>query len=849
MAHADRPGNPGSKTDVDFGTGNTISGTIGDIAGRDIHKETYVYTRSAIEPPAGSTLLQSEVLFAELLLDFYSPHADYFVLPQLVVEREESDLEIPPGFREGFSPEFSPLLRSGPKLAQKVEQRSEMMDYELMLGRQRIYLCAPLGYGKTTVLRMVALEAARRFLEAATAGKAEPNDLSCLRGTQGLRLPVYVNLGLYRQPIPILEFVKRNAWRSTDTTEDDLFPGWKGSIVHDFLDSYLATGSLIVLLDSLDEIGASMLPSVRAELEKMLNGYPGNHFILAGRRSSTAQELRLPQALIEEWNSDQIALCFQRRLGRIDGTTVLNLIRSQNPILFKWLKTPYVSYATALYYGKHRRIPSGIGEVVDKLVASSIQRDTMRGTLSEEKAAELERFLTELAFSSVESSINAGSNSGFVEHTTNSAVTEALVRKSIEMGFIKSSSEGQELHFCNQLVQQYFVGKGLHDIYRNSPDRLSELLTTQLTADSVKQHTRGNLGQKPKNEHEIAWDRPLPPLELSKWYDGLSMLLPILPEPQQIHLLNLIAAATPITVGELLVQLRLDLPADLLDSIRQHLQRIGQGADFPLRARVAALNLLGSIGDPRIITENVKSIPAGMAILGAKSVTRYTHVDSFVLDTYPVTNTQYRQFVAADGYRKRQFWTKAGWQWLRQCGRTEPLYWRDARYSMPNQPVVGVSWYESHAYAEWAGKRLPTEAEWERAATWDSIEQRFRSFPGSDVLFDGIGNLLISEYEYQCCTTPVGAFPLGVSPDGVADLVGNVWEWLSTEYRAYPYDAEDGRESLEGRKRRCLRGGSWGIDQVPGAIGATRHEAHPETSSPFIGFRCARTICLPEPSP
>ncbi len=186
----------------------------------------------------------------------------------------------------------------------------------------------------------------------------------------------------------------------------------------------------------------------------------------------------------------------------------------------------------------------------------------------------------------------------------------------------------------------------------------------------------------------------------------------------------------------------------------------------------------------------------------------------YYIDRYPVTNAQYRAFIDAGGYRERQHWTEVGWNW--KGSRTEPQYWQDANFNGDSQPVVGVSWYEAAAYAKWAGKVLPSEAEWEKAAGWDPVAKRQRRYPWGDQWQRGCCN---TKEEGKGATTPVSAYsPQGDSAYGVAGLAGNVNEWCSTcwdneqdQPYGYPYKAEDGRESLEqaGKEYRCFRSGSW----------------------------------------
>jgi formylglycine-generating enzyme required for sulfatase activity len=219
------------------------------------------------------------------------------------------------------------------------------------------------------------------------------------------------------------------------------------------------------------------------------------------------------------------------------------------------------------------------------------------------------------------------------------------------------------------------------------------------------------------------------------------------------------------------------------------------------------------------------------------------YVSAFYIDRYEVTNAQFQRFIEAGGYRKQGYWSDEGWVWLGRVNATGPRYWGGGRENCgpryPRYPVMGVSWYEAEAYARWAGKRLPTEAEWEKAARgtdgrkypWGNEEPTCEraNFGGSW----GCG--------WQ--TKPVGSCAAGRSPYGVEDLAGNVREWVADWYGENYYDsssASDPRGPMTGSDR-VLRGGAWG-DGADSLRSAYRYGSPSHRVSPSIGFRCARTL-------
>ncbi|MCP4544663.1 MAG: SUMF1/EgtB/PvdO family nonheme iron enzyme [Chloroflexi bacterium] len=200
---------------------------------------------------------------------------------------------------------------------------------------------------------------------------------------------------------------------------------------------------------------------------------------------------------------------------------------------------------------------------------------------------------------------------------------------------------------------------------------------------------------------------------------------------------------------------------------------------------------------------------------------------------YPVTNQQFGAFIAGGGYQTRVYWTEAGWQWKKD--RAQPGYWDNKKYNGPQQPVVGVSWYEAAAYCRWLDEktglevRLPSEAEWEKAARgtdgriypWGNKFDKTKCNMGES----GVGT-----------TTPVGTYsPRGDSPYGCADMVGNVWEWCATKWEGN-YINYKGDGDAEGTAPRVVRGGAF-HDYVSYVRCAYRFRDYSHLGYSSLGFR------------
>lgn len=230
-------------------------------------------------------------------------------------------------------------------------------------------------------------------------------------------------------------------------------------------------------------------------------------------------------------------------------------------------------------------------------------------------------------------------------------------------------------------------------------------------------------------------------------------------------------------------------------------------------------------------------------------------VGAFRLDAAPVTNAEYAAFVDAGGYRERAHWSDAGWEHIGAEGWTGPMTWervdgrwyrtsfgtREALADVADQPVVHVSFHEAAAYAAWAGRRLPTEVEWEYAARVDPATGRTRRFPwGDDDPTPAHANLDGRHLQ----PAPVGAYPRGASPLGVHQLIGDVWEWCSDGFEAYPgfepFPYKEYSEVFFGGDFRMLRGSSFGVG-APNARTTFRNWDLPVRRQIFAGFRCARS--------
>ena len=253
------------------------------------------------------------------------------------------------------------------------------------------------------------------------------------------------------------------------------------------------------------------------------------------------------------------------------------------------------------------------------------------------------------------------------------------------------------------------------------------------------------------------------------------------------------------------------------------------------------------------------AIGGGTVALGSNQLHDYDNekqahevrVEPFFLDVDPVTVSDWLQFVCGGGYEKAEYWTEAGAGWLAQSGARCPEYWvahgdfdfycspTGVRSMNPMEPVTSISWYEADAYARWAGKRLPTEAEWEFAAAYDPTTKSMQRYPWGD----DIRQAKNADCDLRTWGPATVAARRAPNALGLRGMAGGVWEWTSTPFLPYPgfepfpYDGYS-KEHMDGNHYVC-RGGSWATD--PRILRTSfRNWYVPSYRQGILGMRCAR---------
>jgi len=239
-------------------------------------------------------------------------------------------------------------------------------------------------------------------------------------------------------------------------------------------------------------------------------------------------------------------------------------------------------------------------------------------------------------------------------------------------------------------------------------------------------------------------------------------------------------------------------------------------------------------------------VPAGCFMMGSTNSTieqpihEQCFTEPFWIDRTEVTNVEYQRFIDAGGYTNAAYWTDEGWQWRTENNIITPD--NTTGFTGPNQPRVGISWYEAIAYTNWRSERdaasiqLPSEPEWEYAARGpDSL-----NYPWGN---DFAANNLVYSANSNRQTAEVGSRPSGTSWVDALDMSGNVWEWTRSVYDEtsflYPYIANDIREDMRSSERRVIRSGSWRFVQDY-TLSSFRFSRFINSRLNTIGFRCVR---------
>jgi formylglycine-generating enzyme required for sulfatase activity len=753
------------------------------------------------------------------------------------------------------------------------------------------------GSGKTTALHVLV------SLLAAEQPAALDRDLAAAL-PQPVPLPVLLPLRFFehacnaehgdydRCAADLLRFV------------DPWFNKWcpQANLPLGFLSAHVRSGRAWFLLDALDEVAdASNREAIRNVIEGLARSLNGTRLIVTARIAAyraTSLNEDFTVVTIRDLDADQrahLGHAIYRGLALPDAATrAEDLLQrlENNPALRALARTPVMVWTAAVIHALRGELPEGRAALYDAyvniLLKKSFERtrydtaalDTLTNGLGWTESNR-RHYLTYMAFKTHELLETQRERQGeaivigedelvdgilkpyFHEHLSLSLIearrrAQDFVTLMVERsGLLYETPSGYQLG--DHLTMQEFLAA--YYVAENYADEDLEGYVTFFQERARRSWWRevvllaaGYLGQKPG-------------------FQGRTFLRRIVKAGgTQGQTLEALALA-----GRGLAQLRVGRPPDwypgLADAFANRLHRLlyDEPVDAPIAARQEAGLVLGrlygmpgdetGVGDPRFTgpqgLPDFVEIPAGDFWMGSddsdEDDERPRHkvvLSAYEVAKYPTTNAMFSCFVADGGYADARWWVEAieDGYWQEGAGYRYgnlPRYWDDDRWNNPSQPVVGVSRYEAVAYCRWLTAavdddcvyRLPTEAEWERAARGSAGW----AYPWGDKWQVGVCN---SEEVGLEQTSPVGLFPEGSTPEGVCDMVGNVYEWCRDWYAEDAYAESQLRNPTgpDSGRSRVLRGGYWGSNGPSVCRCGYRYGNLPRLWGYNWGFRCVRTL-------
>jgi len=748
----------------------------------------------------------------------YTPLAGIKEVRAAVKDGPRLDLPMP------FTPPgFEKLVEHGCGARCKMERVPVDDIREAINEHRRIMLLGDPGSGKTTTLWRLAYE----YAQAAREDEDAP-------------LPVFVPLGGY-----------------TDPGSFDAYLACHLGPLGKHLEAYCAAGRLTLLLDGLNEMPRKDYAGRVRRIRGFLNQHPDGTAVVTCRALDYVEKLeRLQKVEISPLDEVRIHAFLCNYLGEtvgeqcfwaMAGDEVCELweewqgaggswaefwtaeeipdrvnwilwwsrnkwhhLRQDLPPLLALSRNPYLLLLTAqVYVAGGGKLPANRMRLFAAFVDTLLEREGARHPDDWIGAEQVQRGLSALAYAmQAEHRQGTTIKREWVLKRTRRIMPDCDVGRLLYLATSATLLDADEVsvRFHHQLLQEYFA--------------VRELGRRVVAGENLARYWSAE-----------RWWEP------SGWEETVILLAGM--EEYASTLLERLTAVNPVLAGRCLLESGAQAEDATRRAVFKALLNVIADDKEPPIAHIQAGDTLARLGDLRPGVGGDPEtglpdfawceVPAGPFLMGSSDDDKMARDDekpqhkftlsAFKISKYPVTNSQYRPFVEAGGYGKRRYWTTEGWK-RKEGGRwTAPMDY-GAPFYLDNHPVVGVSWYEAMAYCRWLTEvwreadrigsekavRLPTEAEWEKAARGTDG----REYPWGDEADPAranYGDTGIND------TSAVGCFPNGASPYGCLDMAGNIWEWMSSLHRDYPYDSSDGREDPEAGSDRVLRGGAFDSDQ------------------------------------
>jgi formylglycine-generating enzyme required for sulfatase activity len=684
---------------------------------------------------------------------------------------------------------------------------------EEALTRKRLVITGDPGSGKTTFLRRIAQEC------CSPSGDLKLPDVT---------FPVFVRIGELEEHIATC--IERKHAGAPATAED---PEWllhflesrKWDLDAEYFDGKLHEERTLVLLDGLDEAPDSRARERMARLfENATQRYGECRFVVTTRPGAYQDRATLAgfdQVKIDDL-SDEAVECFLGHWAKglhpsdpiaaaAHQRALLSAVRAR-PGIRRMARNPVMLTALAVLHWNDKRLPEQRAELYESIL---VWLARAREKAGRERADTCLRLLGQLALGMQTQA------RGRVRQIGKRHAAEFIAPE------LRETRETERLRRAGQFLEREEVDSGIV-VSRSARVEFWHLTFQEHLA------ARSIAGTPDSAQQELLLRNHT--IYKPEWREVVLLYAGLLGSKQGLEKVDALFSAVLDGQGtELKDQARC---AGLLGAIQADLKPLGykpqdaryqelmdaalavfdpkKGAGIPLKVRVEAAEALGQAGDPRLRENNWVRIPAGTFVMGEGRDTHEVELDAFEIGRYPVTVEEYGRYVEEGG--------------------RQPDDW-DKQVQYPNRPVVNVSWHDAEAYCNWAGVRLPTEAQWERAARG----QERRPYPWGEAEPDKErANYAETGIDTP---TPVGLFPKGATPNGIYDLAGNVWEWVADWYGHYPKGRQENPTGPESGESKVLRGGAGYSAVYLRAAGRGRGE--PGDCGSYIGFRCARELLSP----
>jgi formylglycine-generating enzyme required for sulfatase activity/calcineurin-like phosphoesterase family protein/energy-coupling factor transporter ATP-binding protein EcfA2 len=719
----------------------------------------------------------------------------------------------------------------------------QYIDIEKLLGRKAcILLRGPAGTGKTTLVKHLAFTITHGQGTVSLCGYLPivvflkdlwPIYQKLLRGVQGGGFLEKSPPGRRRQSTfqSLLKIY-------LETKVPALNPG--------LVEQYMSRDRALFLLDGLDEVPEQF----RRGLVEVIAGFrlenKNNRFLLTGRPHGIDAGVTrhfgtflhdietLDDKKIKEFISNWFRVVSGQAVGLADMTAAEMIGDIQvNPHVSVFTGNPLLLTAVCILYQDKKRLPDQRAELYCRIVDNLIGR-RFHLIMDTEKATRIDDFLKLLAFYMQEKnikSIDIGEAKQLLKNIfpgtdetpvqCNRRIDSLFEEIEPRCGLLKRPGEG-EVEFLHLTFQEFLAGRHMLYMELDYQPFLTKKWwkeTLLLYIGLVNRERKGRANQMVKEILSGSLQDAQVCYRL--WLLGARALRDIQAYKRDTEVAGL--------AGEKLIHI------------------IASNAS--LDERFEAGEILGILGDPRIKEYPMVKVGAGEFTMGSdkgyyddEEPIHRVYLDEFMMGKYPVTNEEFKAFVDDGGYNNEEYWTKEGWKWKKEVKISEPGYWHEGKWNRPNFPVVGVSWYEAAAYADWLSKktgkdyRLPTEAQWEKAARGTDA----REYPWGD-------NFDETKCNSRECklgrTSPVGIFFTDKSTYGCLDMAGNVLEWCSDWFDEDYYKKSPAKNPTgpSNGSDRVLRGGGWGV-VAPICRAASRFYVEPAYRGNDVGFRLLRSF-------